>query len=264
MSPSPHLVAVAPTDLTYDRLKAAAPGAPLERLDHLATLDRAQGEAADAVVFELGEAEAHPMAMITEAPARPPFAQIVFVGPAGALARARQTLLLVGGLTDQRTFLQADQPDTWPQALLEAHDRAQRRRQLKAAIAPAASTPQATPLDADAPMPHLAGVLTHMQEAVLFLDLKGQITYANPAAERLYGRGADALRGTPLSALAPPESREDQDRLLASVRDGGPGGSALIAHRAPGGEPVTLEVSVSPVRDWRGQLAGITLLARDV
>jgi PAS domain S-box-containing protein len=255
----PTVLAVAPSEAGFARLREAL-GPAATRLDGLEAWSGPPASTLDAVVFE-ADAAGSPIALAREAREKAPFAQIVFVGAPEALARVRQKLLLVGGLSELWTFLPDSAPDQWPGALGEARDRAARRRALKQQGGlPGAPAPRAVTQAAEAPPPlQLAGVLDHLREAVLSLDLRGTIRYANPAAAELLGSPADQLPGTPITQHL---TDGPLARLLASVADGGAGDTLTLTPGSPGARAI--EASVSPVRDWRGQLSGVTVIARDV
>jgi PAS domain S-box-containing protein len=258
----PSVLAVAPSEAGFARLHDAL-GAAVMRLDALEAWSGPAAEALDAVIFEADAAAGSPIALARDAREKAPFAQIVFLGPPESLARVRQKLLLVGGLSELWTFLPDNAPEQWPDALGEARDRAARRRALKRhGGIPGAPAPRpAEPAAPEAPPPQLASVLDHMREAVLSLDLRGTLRYANPAACELFGQSAERLLGTSLSEVLPDQRLA---RLLDAVVEGDPGDTLTLDHPTSSGILRAVEASLSPVRDWRGQLAGITVIARDV
>jgi PAS domain S-box-containing protein len=257
----PTVLAVAPSETAFARLREAL-GPAAGRLDGLDAWAGPPDATLDAVIFE-ADAAGSPIALAREARERAPFAQIVFVGTPESLARVRQKLLLVGGLSELWSFLPDDAPARWAEALGEARERAARRRALKQRGGiPGAPAPRPiAQAAAEAPPPlQLAGVLDHMREAVLSLDLRGVIRYANPAATALLGVDAEALVGTAMTG----HLRGDElARLLDDVARGGPGDTLTLTQSGPAGDRA-VEASLSPVRDWRGQLSGMTVIARDV
>jgi PAS domain S-box-containing protein len=90
------------------------------------------------------------------------------------------------------------------------------------------------------------GVFETTSDALLLVDAASErIEDGNPAAERLYGRGRDALRGLSWRDLADPEAG---DPLPPAGARGAPG-----RHRRAGGAPFPVEVSAGelPVGDAR-------------
>src|SRR5262245_33367636 len=98
-------------------------------------------------------------------------------------------------------------------------------------------------------------------EAILVVDLaSGRIELANPGAERLFGRGADELRGRTLESLMPERLRSEVRRWRRRRLEMDLGPIALPALRRDGGE-IAVELSSTPVEHGGRRCA--LLLLRD-
>ncbi len=103
--------------------------------------------------------------------------------------------------------------------------------------------------------------------AVVVTDDDGCIAFANRAAQRMFGRGARAMRGTPLAVLFPAHLQGDADavaRFLHAMGEGGPAVPEAVHLRIPGegDSRRTLEAARCSWRLARGQ--GIALILRDI
>ncbi|HEY7061869.1 MAG TPA: EAL domain-containing protein [Chloroflexota bacterium] len=105
---------------------------------------------------------------------------------------------------------------------------------------------------------------------VLLLDPAGAIAYANDAAERIFGLGADTIRGqAPASRW--PATREDGTPLAPAEQPGAvvlAGGQPLrkqvLGIVRPDGAPRWLEADAVPARDARGALRNVVCSYIDV
>lgn len=258
--------AVAPSQAVFERLELALSG--IGRLIAVAEDDGDTLPAAepDALVFDVDGSAADPARILGFARQRAPLAQVVFLGAASALTQVRQRMLLLGGLRDQWTFLKAEEPDAWPALLAEAQARTARRRMLGAAglrsVLPAARPVARKP--AVPSLPFLDRMLEHVSDVVLFLDLQGRITYHNTAAEALSGRDAGTLAGATMEALVAPPCLALHQASMASVRQEATGCTVALDYARPDGRTVPVEQAIAPVKDWRGQTFGYSIIARDL
>ena len=109
----------------------------------------------------------------------------------------------------------------------------------------------------------LAQALEQASEAIVITGPTGELEYANPAFERLSGLGRDALAGGSLEMLESSQSQAVFEAMWRTVSAGSSWRGDLI-HRRPGGEERVAEVSISPVRDAGGAMAGYVAVERDV
>lgn len=103
----------------------------------------------------------------------------------------------------------------------------------------------------------LGWVLERASDAILIVDPDGNIAYANPAAERLFGYGCDELAMLPVERLIPERLREkhlaQRAAFAALPRERAMGtGLDLHARRKDGGE-FPVDVSLSPLATDAGR-----------
>jgi PAS domain S-box-containing protein len=100
----------------------------------------------------------------------------------------------------------------------------------------------------------LGAIVESSNDAIVGRDRDGLITSWNAAAERLYGWTATEALGKPIEFLVP-LAKQDELEELAGDRE---------LHLRKDKRLVLVSVSVSPIRDERGELAGSSLVVRDV
>ena len=112
---------------------------------------------------------------------------------------------------------------------------------------------------------HLSQVVSGTQDAVLSKDTDGVITSWNPAAERLYGYGAEEAIGQHVSFLMPDELKhEEKDILDRVVRRG----EALQTYETErirkDGSRLDVSLTVSRIEDPVLGVVGASVVARDI
>jgi len=108
-----------------------------------------------------------------------------------------------------------------------------------------------------------AAVVESSDDAIVSEDLNGLVLSWNEAAVRMFGfTEADAI-GKSISQLLPPELSRDDDTGFHERRWGQ---RTVQLERTPtaAGETVHLSLTISPLRDANGGLAGVVRIVRDV
>ena len=113
-------------------------------------------------------------------------------------------------------------------------------------------------------MARLAAIVSSSDDAIISRDLDGRITSWNDAARRLFGRTSDEMLGRPMDALVPEESRAQEADLLHRLRHGQKVAHIESERLGASGARVPVSMSLSPIRDELGEVAGSALIARDI
>jgi PAS domain S-box-containing protein len=110
----------------------------------------------------------------------------------------------------------------------------------------------------------LAAIVESSDDAIVSKTLDGIITSWNVGAEQLYGYSAAEMLGKPFSLLVPADRpREAEDAVERLLRAERIYDFETVRRRKDGGL-IDVSVSYSPVRNADGQLAGISVIARDI
>jgi PAS domain S-box-containing protein len=108
-------------------------------------------------------------------------------------------------------------------------------------------------------------VLTQMEDAVVATDLEGRVIYMNPAAERQYGRAANAVLGLPAERLYTHMWLSDDDHAQSrAALAAGDAWRGKVKHRLPDGHELQLECTLSCMADGDGGRTGYLSVLRDV
>lgn len=109
-----------------------------------------------------------------------------------------------------------------------------------------------------------AGLLDHVDAAVIATTLDGVILYANPYCEKLYGRAPDLLVGQPSAEYsADPVSAELTHEIGLAIL-AGESWEGDFGVRRPDGSVVAVHAIDSPLFDPEGAVVGVMSLAFDV
>jgi PAS domain S-box-containing protein len=96
------------------------------------------------------------------------------------------------------------------------------------------------------------------------VDLNGIIVSCNKIAERLFGYTAKEMIGQPITLVIPPELHDDERRLLAKIRRGEKIQHFETVRLTKSGERRDVSLTISPMKDPSGQIAGVSRVARDI
>ncbi len=110
----------------------------------------------------------------------------------------------------------------------------------------------------------LASIVETSEDAIIGASPDGAIISWNDGAKEIFGYTAEEVEGKNLSILVPDFYPNEIPELLDRLKTG-----ELIEHyetlrRRKGGEILDMSVKVSPIRDSRGHLSAVSLIARDM
>ena len=100
-------------------------------------------------------------------------------------------------------------------------------------------------------------------EGVARNDLEGHILYWNKGCERIFGYSEQEVLGKPWSVLVPVDRPEDFPLVLQHIREGR-GAQYQAVRLRKDGKRIDVSVSLAPLQDREGRLAGASLYIQDV
>jgi two-component system CheB/CheR fusion protein len=118
--------------------------------------------------------------------------------------------------------------------------------------------------EARASAERLLSAVRASEDAIFSMSLDGAITSWNPGAERLYGFTEEEIAGRNIRALVPRERLEEVEDVTRTVARGTPLEGLDLLRLGRDGTLLDTSVSVSPIRNRRGEVVAASVVARDV
>jgi PAS domain S-box-containing protein len=109
----------------------------------------------------------------------------------------------------------------------------------------------------------LAAIVESSEDAIIGRDLNGTIVSWNPGAQRLLGYSPEEAIGRPGSMLVPPELRDEGATPLRIKRGQAVHHYETVRMRKDG-ERIHVAVTVSPIKDRKGRVTGVSTISRDI
>jgi PAS domain S-box-containing protein len=110
----------------------------------------------------------------------------------------------------------------------------------------------------------LAAIVESSDDAIISKDLNGIIQTWNRGAERVFGYTAEEAVGKPVTILIPRDRMDEEPGILARIRRGEPIDHYETVRQRKDGSLIDISLTVSPIRDSDGRIAGASKIARDI
>ena len=111
----------------------------------------------------------------------------------------------------------------------------------------------------------LSAIVDSSDDAIISKDLNGIITSWNKSAERLFGYTAAEAVGQPVATLLIPADRQEEEpEILSRLRRGERVDHFETKRRRKDGTLLDISLTISPVKDARGNIVGASKIARDI
>jgi PAS domain S-box-containing protein len=109
----------------------------------------------------------------------------------------------------------------------------------------------------------LASIVDYSDDAIIGKSLEGIIVNWNKGAERLYGYAAEEVMGKPISILLPPDHADELIQIISKLQRGEIFNEETVRRRKDG-VLIDVALTVSPIRNSRGQVTAASAIARDI
>ena len=110
----------------------------------------------------------------------------------------------------------------------------------------------------------LALIIDSSEDAIISKNLDGTITSWNKGAERIYGYTPEEVIGKPISLLAPNNRANEITEILQKIAEGESIEHYESERVTKDGRRLNVSISVSPLRDAKGDIVGASAIARDI
>jgi PAS domain S-box-containing protein len=110
----------------------------------------------------------------------------------------------------------------------------------------------------------LSAIIASSDDAIISKNLQGFIRSWNQSAQRIFGYTAEEIIGKPITVLFPPDSLEEEARILERLHRGERVDHFETIRMRKDGTPVAVSVTISPIHDKTGKIVGASEVARDI
>ncbi|MCA0060289.1 MULTISPECIES: PAS domain S-box protein [unclassified Mesorhizobium] len=110
----------------------------------------------------------------------------------------------------------------------------------------------------------LAAIVDSSFDAIISKDLNSIIKSWNQAAERMFGYSAEEALGQSILMLIPDHLKNEETEIIAKVRRGERLASYETTRKRKDGTFIAVSLTVSPIRNARGEIVGASKIARDI
>lgn len=110
----------------------------------------------------------------------------------------------------------------------------------------------------------LAAIIESSDDAIISKDLNGIITSWNAAAERLFGYKPEEIIGKSILTLIPRDRHHEEPGIIERIRRGEPINHYETVRRRKDGTLFDISITVSPLKDQKGQIIGASKIVRDI
>lgn len=111
---------------------------------------------------------------------------------------------------------------------------------------------------------YLKALIESADDAIVTKDLNGIVTTWNAGAEKLFGYTAAEMIGEPIGKLVPSDRPDEEDTILAKLRNGERIEHYETKRIRKDGRIVDISVTISPIRTNDGTIIGASKIARDI
>lgn len=110
----------------------------------------------------------------------------------------------------------------------------------------------------------LRSIVESSGDAIIAKDLNGIVTSWNRGAEQIFGYTAAEMIGKPISTIAGPGRENEMGEILNRIRNGETVDHFQTVRRTKDGRLIHVSLTVSPLLDSLGRVAGASKIARDI
>jgi PAS domain S-box-containing protein len=110
----------------------------------------------------------------------------------------------------------------------------------------------------------MAAIINYSHDAIIGKTLAGVIASWNVGAEKLFGYSANEAVGQQMVMLFAPESVRDEKDILTRIARGETVDHFETVRVRKDGKRIDVSVTVSPIKDDQGRIAGASTIARDI
>ncbi|MBS1140860.1 MAG: diguanylate cyclase/phosphodiesterase with and Chase sensor(s) [Proteobacteria bacterium] len=111
---------------------------------------------------------------------------------------------------------------------------------------------------------HFESIIQSSEDAIFSQSLDGVVSSWNPGAVALFGFTADEMIGHSLQRIFPDDRLDDEVEILERIQQGEEIDHFETVRLRKDGARITVSVTISPILDADGNIAGVSTIARDI
>jgi PAS domain S-box-containing protein len=109
-----------------------------------------------------------------------------------------------------------------------------------------------------------SAIVENSEDAIISKNLEGVIESWNSGAERTFGYTAEEAIGRSMALLVPPNRAAEEAEIIERIRRGGRVTHFETVRVRKDGRQIDVSLTISPVRNPRGEVVGVSHVARDI
>jgi PAS domain S-box-containing protein len=110
----------------------------------------------------------------------------------------------------------------------------------------------------------LAAIIASSDDAIISKSLESVITSWNDAAERMFGYTAGEMIGQSIYKLIPPDRQDEEPMIMSRIKVGERVEHFETKRQTKDGRQIDVSLTISPIKDSRGNIIGLSKIARDI
>lgn len=110
----------------------------------------------------------------------------------------------------------------------------------------------------------LTAIVESTDDAIISKDLNGIIISWNPAAQRIFGYFPTEIIGKSILTLIPPDRQEEEPKIIKQLKKGQRIEHFETKRLTKDGKLIDVSLTISPVKDRKGTIIGVSKIARDI
>jgi PAS domain S-box-containing protein len=118
--------------------------------------------------------------------------------------------------------------------------------------------------ESDVARARLAAIVESSDDAIISKDLDGVIRSWNVGAMRIFEYTAQETVGRSIAIIIPPERHDEEAQILQRLRKGERIEHFETVRVTKSGKRIDVSLTISPVRNSKGQVIGVSKIARDI
>jgi len=110
----------------------------------------------------------------------------------------------------------------------------------------------------------LSAIVESSDDAIVSKNLQGIITSWNKGAQKIFGYTEEEIIGRPINTLIPDSLQEEEEAIIATIKAGKGINHYQTRRISKTGKEIHVSLTISPVKDARGNIIGASKIARDI